>query len=217
MENSMSPKPVSDRRRELEDLWRSKLEGSRRCYDGATEEYRKLLQEAPEGVAPVPGSPLARARQKQSEALAEYARVLGVFTDLAVHGRQPEEEQKPNLVAVIDDDKSVRNSVKTLLRSAGYRVETFESAETFLASGAAAETGCLILDVRMPGMDGVQLQVHLNREKSRLPIIFITGHDDGTLRERLIQAGAVEMLPKPFAPNALLATVQMVLSRKEQS
>jgi len=121
------------------------------------------------------------------------------------------------MIAVIDDDKSVRNSVKTFLRSAGYRVETFESAETFLESGAATDTGCLILDVRMPGMDGLELQAHLNEGNSQLPIIFITGHDNGTLRQRLIQAGAVEMLRKPFAPNALLSTVQMVLSREAQS
>jgi CheY-like chemotaxis protein len=217
MENAMGPKAVSDRRRELEDLWRSKLEAARLRYNAATEEYRKLLKETPRGVAPGPGSPLALARQRESEALAEYARVLGVFTDLAVHGRPPKEEPKPDLVAVIDDDKSVRNSVKTLLRSAGYRVETFESAEMFLESGAATETGCLILDVRMPGMDGLELQVHLNTGNSHLPIIFITGHDDGTLRQRLIQAGAVEMLRKPFAPNALLSTVQMVLNREAQS
>jgi two-component system, LuxR family, response regulator FixJ len=120
---------------------------------------------------------------------------------------------KHDLVVVIDDDKSVRSSVKTLLRSAGYRVATFESAESFLSSGSAAETGCMILDIRMPGMDGLELQIRLNRGDSRPPIIFITGHDDGSLRERVIEAGTVEMLRKPSPPNALLSSVQAALSK----
>ena len=119
----------------------------------------------------------------------------------------------PNLIAIIDDDKSVRNSVRTLLRSAGYQVATFESAEAFLESGAAAETGCLILDVRMPGIGGLELQVRLKEGNTQVPIVFITAHDDGSLRQQVIQAGAVDMLHKPFAPNALLSTVQAVLSR----
>jgi len=92
----MGPNPVSDRRRELEDLWRSKLEQSRLRYSAATEEYRKLLRETPEPVAPRPDSPLAHARQRESETLAEYARVLGVFTDLAIHRKPPEEQSEAN-------------------------------------------------------------------------------------------------------------------------
>jgi CheY-like chemotaxis protein len=217
MENSMAPKPVSSRRRELEDLRRSKLEEARLRYKAATEEYRKLLKETPEGVAPSLDSPLAHARQRETETLAEYARVLQIFTGLAVHGGQPEEGPKQDLVAIIDDDKSVRNSVKALLRSAGYRVETFESAEAFLESGPAPEIGCLILDIRMPGMDGLELQAHLNEGNSQLPIIFITAHEDAPLRHQVIEAGAVDMLRKPFSPNALLSTVQMVLSPEAQS
>src|SRR5579863_10038717 len=88
-------------RRELEDLWRAKVEEVRSRYNAATDEY------------------------------------AAVFTELTVHDRRPEEQSMPDLIAVVDDDNSVRNSVKTLLRSAGYRVSTFESAETFLESGAA--------------------------------------------------------------------------------
>lgn len=124
---------------------------------------------------------------------------------------------KPDLITVIDDDKSVRNSVKTLLRSAGYRVETFESAEAFLESGAAAQTGCLILDVRMAGMDGLELQVRLHDTDSHVPIIFITAHDDGALRQQAMQAGAIDMLHKPFAPRMLLSTVQTAIGREEGS
>jgi CheY-like chemotaxis protein len=204
-------------RQELEDLWRAKVEEARGRYNAATEQYRKLLDRTPDEAPPNPDCLVARARQAQSEALAEYSCVLRVFTELTVHGRPPEEQSMPDLIAVIDDDKSVRNSVKTLLRSAGYRVDTFESAETFLESGAAAETGCLILDVRMPGMGGLELQVRLNDSNTQVPIIFITAHDEGQLRQQVIQAGAVDMLHKPFAPNMLLSTVQTALSRPENA
>jgi CheY-like chemotaxis protein len=208
----MVPEPAAGRQ-ELEDLWRAKLEEAQGRYNAATEEYRRLLAGKPDGVPANPDSPVARARQAQSVALAEYSRVLRVFTELTVHGRRPEEQSMPDLIAVIDDDKSVRNAVKTLLRSAGYRVATFESAETFLESGAAGETGCLILDVRMPGMGGLELQVRLHDSETRVPIIFITAHDEGQLRQQVMQAGAVDMLHKPFAPKVLLSTVQTALSR----
>jgi CheY-like chemotaxis protein len=209
----MSPKPTPDRQR-LEDYWRSKLEQAQLHYKEATAAYRILLKEVPEGSFPAPESAIAIARQAESEALGEYTRVLRVFNELVIHGRPPEEQAKPDLVVVIDDDKSVRNSLRTLLRSAEYRVAAFESAEEFLASEAATETGCLILDVRMPGIGGLELQVRLHDRNSELPIIFITGHDDGTLRQQAIQAGAVDLLHKPFPPKALLSTVQAALGRR---
>ncbi|HTT65685.1 MAG TPA: response regulator [Bryobacteraceae bacterium] len=215
METSMGPKSTPSRQ-ELEDIWRSNLEQAQIRYRAATARYSDLLKEASEGVPPSPDSPLACARHAQSEALAAYTRVLQVFSELAVHGKRPEEQLKPDLVAVIDDDKSVRNSIKTLLRSAGYRVETFESAETFLESGMAIQTGCLILDIRLPGMDGLELQVRLQDRDSHLPIIFITGHADGSLRQRVLQAGAVEMLQKPFAPNSLLSALETALDGEAQ-
>jgi FixJ family two-component response regulator len=115
---------------------------------------------------------------------------------------------------VIDDDESVRDSVRGLLRAAGYRVMTFESAEIFLESGAAMGPSCLILDVRMPGIDGPELQVLLQEEHARVPIIFITAHDDGRVRERVLRAGAVDVLSKPFTPNVLLSTVQVALGQE---
>ena len=215
-EMSMTPEPTPGRQ-QLEDLWRSKVEQAQLRYKAATELYRRLLGETPAGTPPAPGSPLACARQAESEALAEYTRTLRVFTELTIHGNRPEYQSRPDLIVVVDDDKSVRNSVKTLLRSAGFRVETFESAETFLESGAAAETGCLILDVRMPGMGGLELQVRLHDANTQVPIIFITAHDDGELRQQAIQAGAVDMLHKPFVPRMLLSTVQTALGREEHS
>src|SRR5579864_6085788 len=113
---SMTPESTLDRR-QLEDLWRSKLDQIQLRYKAATEEYRRLLGETPAGMPPASDGPLFRARQAESEALAEYARVLRVFTELTMNGTRPEEQSRPDLIVVIDDDKSVRNSLKTLLRS----------------------------------------------------------------------------------------------------
>jgi FixJ family two-component response regulator len=115
------------------------------------------------------------------------------------------------LIAVIDDDESIRDSLRTLLRSAGHRVMEFESAEVFLESGLTIGAECLILDIRMPGMDGPALQIRLGKEHSSIPIIFITAHGDGPVRERVLRAGAVDVLNKPFAPAALLSTLQTAL------
>ncbi len=104
--------------------------------------------------------------------------------------------------------------MRGLLRAAGYRVLTFESAEIFLESGAATESACLILDVRMPGMDGPELQVRLREGNPRVPIIFITAHDDGRVRDRALRAGAVDVLSKPFKPGDLLSTVQVALGQE---
>jgi two-component system, LuxR family, response regulator FixJ len=118
------------------------------------------------------------------------------------------------LITVIDDDESIRDSLNTLLRSAGYRVITFASAEAFLESSVANGSACLILDVRMPAMDGPELQLRMSHEHSDVPIIFITAHDDGPVRERVLRAGAVDVLNKPFAPTALLSTLQLALERR---
>src|SRR5207244_4486112 len=121
-----------------------------------------------------------------------------------------------NMITIVDDDESVRQATKTLLRSAGYQVGTFDSAELFLGSDASAQTDCLILDVRMPGMDGLALQRHLNTRSSRVPIIFITAHDDPARRYQALSAGAADFLRKPFEANALLAAVQSSLNREKE-
>lgn len=156
---------------------------------------------------------MACAQTEEADALADYLQVLRELHRLEGEYKLPQEATVSNLIAVIDDDESVRDSLKTLLRSAGYHVMTFESAEVYLDSGVAAGAACIILDVRMPGIDGPELQVRLNSRPSRVPIIFITAHDDGPVRDRVLRAGAVDVLNKPFAPAALLSTLQAAVKQ----
>jgi FixJ family two-component response regulator len=111
------------------------------------------------------------------------------------------------LVTVIDDDESVRESLPDLLREFGYEVETFASAEEFLAAGDLGRTKCLVLDIAMPGMSGPDLQRELQRRRQPIPVVFITAHGDETMRPRLLEQGAVECLFKPFSESALLAAI----------
>lgn len=112
------------------------------------------------------------------------------------------------LVTVIDDDESVREALPDLLREFGYAVETFASSEEFLASGDLGATRCLILDVAMPGMSGPELHRELQRRGGAIPVVFITAHNDETVRPRLLAQGAVDCLFKPFTENALLTAIQ---------
>ena len=115
------------------------------------------------------------------------------------------------LVSVVDDDESVRESLPDLLREFGFRVETFASAEEFLASESLAQTRCLLLDIAMPGMSGPSLQEELARQRRSIPIVFITANADENLRPQLLESGAVECLFKPFTESALLAAVTLAL------
>ena len=115
------------------------------------------------------------------------------------------------LVSVVDDDESVRESLPHLLRRFGLTAQTFASAEEFLSSAFVGQTKCLILDVAMPGMSGPALQEELARRQQPIPIIFITAHGDDTLRPRLLEAGAVECLFKPFTASALRIAVDTAL------
>jgi FixJ family two-component response regulator len=115
------------------------------------------------------------------------------------------------LISIVDDDDSLRNSLNNLLRSVGYRLADFPSAEEFLNSSQLHETACLILDVRMPGMSGLDLQRHLVANNSRIPIIFITSHGDDDARARALAAGAVAFLYKPFREEALLEAIDSAL------
>lgn len=110
-------------------------------------------------------------------------------------------------ISVVDDEASVREALKGLLKSVGYRAEVFASAEEFLGSGRLADTACLILDVRMPGMSGVELQERLRDSRSSVPIIFITAHGDQDARARALERGAIEFLQKPFSDDALLGAI----------
>ncbi len=116
------------------------------------------------------------------------------------------------LISVVDDDDSVRESLRGLLRSVKFGVQAFASAEEFLSSGRVPETNCLILDVRMPGMGGLELQRRLVSSHPRMPVIFISAHGDEELRSRALRSGAVDYLLKPFSEEALLNAVQTALS-----
>ena len=118
---------------------------------------------------------------------------------------------KRSLVSVVDDDESVRESLPDLLRQFGFAAQAFSSAEAFLGSEAVSETSCLILDVAMPGMSGPDLQEELIRRQEEIPIVFITGNGDRTVRPRLLAQGAVECLLKPFSEAALLDALNAAL------
>ena len=116
-----------------------------------------------------------------------------------------------SLVSVVDDDESVRESLPDLLRQLGFDTRTFASAEAFLASDCIADTRCLILDIAMPGMTGPALQLELSRQQWAIPIVFITGQRDESIRPRLLEAGAVACLFKPFTETALLEALSVAL------
>ena len=121
-------------------------------------------------------------------------------------------KMKPKpLIAVVDDDSSLRESTQLLLRSAGYRAEVFASAREFLDSPRIDETACLMLDVRMPGMDGLELQRFLNETQRQIPIIFITAHATENAEQRARKAGAVDFLRKPVNDEKLLSAIQTAL------
>jgi FixJ family two-component response regulator len=120
-------------------------------------------------------------------------------------------EVTKDLIAVVDDDESIRRTTTLLIESFGFRAAAFESAESFLKSGQQRNTSCLILDVQMPNMNGLQLQSELAAAGCGIPIIFITAYDDKESRGRAMQAGAVAFLGKPFNDEQLLQTVRSAL------
>jgi FixJ family two-component response regulator len=117
------------------------------------------------------------------------------------------------LISIVDDDDSLRNSLNNLLRSLGFRTEGFSSGEDFLNSNHLHDTDCLILDVRMPGMSGLNLQHHLANANLRLPIVFITSHSDDEARRRALDSGAVAFLYKPCREETLVEAIDSALHR----
>jgi FixJ family two-component response regulator len=121
-------------------------------------------------------------------------------------------EERSPLVVIVDDDELMRSALDGLMKQAGFQALTFASAEEFLNSGEQERTACLIADIRMPGMSGLDLQSKLNRDRIRIPIIFITALGDEKMRMQALRAGAVEFLSKPFDDDALLDTVRAALN-----
>jgi FixJ family two-component response regulator len=118
---------------------------------------------------------------------------------------------KINMVVVVDDDDLMRSALQGLLKAVGLPARAFASAEEFLESGQQHQAACLIADIRMPGMSGLELQAKLNAERCRIPTIFITAHGDAKMRMQALRAGAVEFLAKPFDDEALLESVRAAL------
>jgi FixJ family two-component response regulator len=116
--------------------------------------------------------------------------------------------EKKQMVALVEDDDSYRVAVQRLLKSAGFSVQSFATAEDFLRSGRQHETGCLITDIRMPGMSGLDLQAKLNADHCLIPTIFITAHGDEDMRLLAMRGGAVKFMVKPFDGEILLESVR---------
>lgn len=123
----------------------------------------------------------------------------------------------PNLVHIVDDDEAVRASLKMMLESAGYRARTWSSAVEVLQALPGLERGCLIVDVRMPVMDGLTLLTELRARKVKLPIIVITGHGDIRMAVRAMRTGAVDFIEKPFAKEEIVESLRVALRQKRSA
>ena len=161
----------------------------------------------------------SRRRAMQAGAVAFVAKP---FTDglllQAIRSALPvQSKARGNLISLVDDDESIRRTTTLLIQSFGFQAAAFESAESFLKSGQLHETSCLIVDVQMPGMNGLQLQRYLAASGYRLPIIFITAYDNKESRQQAMQAGAIAFLSKPFNDKHLLQTIRATLRDDESS
>jgi two-component system response regulator FixJ len=125
--------------------------------------------------------------------------------------RQLGDAPKTALIAIVDDDEWVRKSVARLIKSAGFRTQTFASAEDFVESGKHDEIACVILDLRLPGMSGLELQTRLAAEHNLVPIIFVSAHDEQKTRAQALHAGAIAFLGKPVNDKALLDAIDLAL------
>ena len=121
--------------------------------------------------------------------------------------------RKTSFIAIVDDDESVRNAVHGVLKSVGMKTRTFASAEEFMVSGQRNATACLITDVQMPGITGLELQATLAKADDRIPIIFITAYGNTRTRTQAMRAGAIAFLEKPFDDDVLLDSVRAALQK----
>ena len=117
-------------------------------------------------------------------------------------------------VAIVDDDESIRAALQGFMKEAGLPARSFASAEDFLTSGDLNQVGCLVADIRMPGMSGLELQARLNADRHRIPIVFITAHGDESMKMQALRAGAVEFLAKPFNEEVLLDCVRAAMENR---
>jgi FixJ family two-component response regulator len=117
-------------------------------------------------------------------------------------------------VAIVDDDESIRAALQGFMKEAGLPAQAFASAEEFLGNGELQQVGCLVVDIRMPGMSGLELQARLNAERHRIPTVFITAHGDASMRMQALRAGAVEFLAKPFDEEVLLDCVRAAMENR---
>jgi CheY-like chemotaxis protein len=211
-----------DLRRELEGILRLRLEAALERYRAAAAKYQECLHEGPCGRPP---GELQRIIKAEADALQEHSRMLAIFTDLVMEGKAPEADEAIGVagttsairICVVDDDESIRDSAKMLLRSAGYQVATFDSSQAFLDSPELALTDCLVLDIRMPGMDGLELQRHLNSTQAGVPIVFLTARDDAVIRRSAIGEGASDFLRKPFEADSLVLAIRTALTRNRMA
>jgi FixJ family two-component response regulator len=161
----------------------------------------------------------SRRRAMQAGAVAFLAKPFTADLLLqTVHSALPVQSgARRKLISLVDDDQSIRRTTTLLIQSFGYQAAAFESAESLLTSGQLQETSCLIVDVQMPGMNGLQLQRQLAASGYNIPIIFITAYDNKESRQQAMQAGAVAFLSKPFNDELLLETIRATLRDRESS
>jgi FixJ family two-component response regulator len=122
-------------------------------------------------------------------------------------------QSKPGIIAIVDDDAPLREALGSVMKAAGFLTNTFASAEEFLNSPSRQQTKCLILDVRLPGMSGIELQRKLADVNSEFPVIFVTAHGDALLRDLLMRDGAAAFLNKPVRSDALLKEIRAALKK----
>jgi len=127
-------------------------------------------------------------------------------------GAAVSEKNPPRRISIVDDDASIREALKSLMRSVQFSVDAFASAEEFLASERVNDTACLILDVYLPGMSGFELQHQMNTERRGIPVIFITAHADESSRQRALRGGAIAFLSKPVGRETLFQAIQSGLA-----
>jgi FixJ family two-component response regulator len=155
-----------------------------------------------------------RGRAMQAGAVAFLGKPFGseeLFQAISLG--LPSESKATNLISVVDDDPSVRSSMKLLIESFGFQSAIFESAESFLESEQLLRTSCLVADLQMPGMNGLQLQRSLASANRAIPMIFITAYDDKDSRWKAMQAGAIAFLGKPFTEDQLLKAIDLAIAK----